>query len=552
MLAFLTLFSACMTGAEFRKSAPENTFDRLNHKTTQTLEEVNSVNDQTTNKNLIDPIYTLANKMGKAYQMQLNCNLTPVISLNNAGRFFDNFLLQDQNNIAMDKHSKGMQEMNSWKCNKKEVTQTTLAVLENMSNHIKVNQPILTDPLEGYNRWMFDVNEKIYDKALSPLVKVYHDTIHLNLRIGLKNLFSNAMSPVRLINSLLQLDFEKSGRVIARTLINTTFGIGGLADVAGEEYHIDQVDADFEKTFDMWGMPSGPYVVLPVIGSSTPRNTIERAVNFFISPAFLFSSASTNIGVSVQDSVNNASLNIGKKQTSETNGLNKYYSTRILYRQKRIYSSLGITEAIEKMNLLARKVTANKARKSTRLKEFKISIKNKDRIKLTKPFDSGFKKIGIELPKLVEDIASFNVKHNQGKLINIHKTLYKPTNSNDEISKYLEKWLNAWESQNVKLYLSFYVKGFRGSKKKHADWLVFRQYALKRNNNISIQLKNIKIILDKDTVHINFTQIYKSDSYSDIGIKEIVLTKKENEWKIFSEVWQPVNKNLKIPNSTYS
>ena len=125
-----------MTGAEFRKSAPENTFDRLNHKTTQTLEEVNSVNDQTTNENLIDPIYTLANNMGKAYQMQLNCNLAPVISLNNAGRFFDNFLLQDQNNIAMDKHSKGMQEIDSWKCNKEEVTQTTLALLENMSNHI--------------------------------------------------------------------------------------------------------------------------------------------------------------------------------------------------------------------------------------------------------------------------------------------------------------------------------------------------------------------------------------------------------------------------------
>ena len=131
-----------MTGAEFRKSAPENTFDRLNHKTTQTLEEVNSVNDQTTNENLIDPIYNLANKMGKVYQMQLNCNLTPVISPNDASRVFDNFLLQDQKNIVMDKHSKGMQEMESWKCNKKEVIQTTLAVLENISNHIKVSQPI--------------------------------------------------------------------------------------------------------------------------------------------------------------------------------------------------------------------------------------------------------------------------------------------------------------------------------------------------------------------------------------------------------------------------
>ncbi len=100
--------------------------------------------------------------------------------------------------------------------------------------------------------------------------------------------------------------------------------------------------------------------------------------------------------------------------------------------------------------------------------------------------------------------------------------------------------------------MSFYVKGFRGSKKKHADWLVFRKNALKRNNNISIRLKNIKIIVEKDTAYINFTQIYKSDSYSDIGIKEIVFSKNEKEWKIISEVWQSVNKSHKIANSKYS
>ena len=551
LLACLTLFSACMSGAEYRKPVPENTFDRLKLSATQTLEEVGSVNDQTTNENLNDPIYTLANKMGKAYQMQLNCNLTPVISSNDASRLFDNFLLQDQKNIVMDKHSKGMQEMNSWKCNKKEVIQTTLAVLDNISNYIKVNQPILTDPLEGYNRWMFDVNEKIYEKALNPLVNGYRDAIHQNLRIGIKNLISNAMSPVRLINSLLQLDFEKSGRVIARTLINTTFGIGGLADVAGEEYHIDQVDDDLDKAFDMWGIPSGPYVVLPLIGSSTTSNTIGRVANFFISPAFLFSSAPTNIGVSVQDSVNNASLNLGKKKQLETNGLDKYYSTRILYAQKRILVSLDIIKAKDRMNLLASKMAEHNPRKSARLKEFKTFIKNKERIKLTKPFDSGLKKIGIEIPKLVEDISQFNSKQNQAKLINSDITFNKLTSSNDEILKKLEKWVNAWENQDIETYLSFYAKDFRGSKKNHAGWLVSRKYALKRNNSISIQLKNIKMNINKDTVQFNFTQIYKSDNYSDIGTKEILLSNNGNELKIFNEVWKPINIRPNIAINTH-
>ena len=88
-----------MSGAEHRKPDPENNFNRLKLSTTQTSEEVGSVNDQTTNENLNDPIYTLANKMGKAYQMQLNCNLTPIISSNDASRLFDNFLLQDQTSI---------------------------------------------------------------------------------------------------------------------------------------------------------------------------------------------------------------------------------------------------------------------------------------------------------------------------------------------------------------------------------------------------------------------------------------------------------------------
>jgi phospholipid-binding lipoprotein MlaA len=530
-----------MTGAEHRKSVPEKKFDQLKISTTQISEEVDSVNDQTINKNLIKPIYTLANKMGKAYQMQLNCNLTPVISTNDASRFFDNYVLQDQKHIVMDEHSKGAQKMGSWKCSKNEVIQTTLALLENINDHVNVNQPILTDPLEGYNRWMFDINEVIYEKALNPLTKGYRNTVHQNLRIGIKNLISNAMSPVKLINSLLQLDFEKSGRVIARTLINTTFGIGGLADVAGEEYHIDQVDDDFDKALDMWGMPSGTYVVLPFIGSSTTRNAVGRATNILISPAFIFSSPSTSIGVSLHDSVNKASFNLGEKKPLEANSPDKYYSTHILYRQKRILVSLGISKAKEKINLLAGKIDKPNPRKLSR----------KERFKLTTPFHSGLQKIKTEKPKLIEDIYQVNSKQNKSKLININKNFNKITTSNNEILKYLEKWLNAWEKQDIKSYLSFYAKDFRGLKDKHTDWVFFRQHALKRNTNISVLINNITIIEYKDTVRINFTQNYNSDSYSDIGTKDIVWFKNGNKWEIISEIWKPKIISLNISDNTH-
>lgn len=196
--------------------------------------------------------------------------------------------------------------------------------------------PILTDPLEGYNRWMFGVNETIYDNVLEPVARGYRDTVHENLRLGIKNIFSNAMAPVKLVSSLLQLDFEKSGRVIARTLINTTFGIGGIADVAGEEYHIEDVGEDFDQALGSYGIPTGPYVVLPIFGPSTARNIVGRAADGFLSPTFFFApSTAVSVGLTVEENVNDASFIVDDKKQLEDSALDEYESVRDFYHQYR-------------------------------------------------------------------------------------------------------------------------------------------------------------------------------------------------------------------------
>jgi len=196
--------------------------------------------------------------------------------------------------------------------------------------------PILTDPLEGYNRWMFGVNETIYQNALEPVAKAYRDAIHENLRLGIKNLFSNAMAPVRLVSSLLQLDFEKSGRVIARTLINTTLGLGGIADVAGEEYHIEGVGEDFDQLLGSYGIPTGPYVVLPFFGPSTARNIVGRAADGFMSPTFFFApSTGISVSLTVEENINDASFIIDDKKQLEDSALDEYESVRDFYHQWR-------------------------------------------------------------------------------------------------------------------------------------------------------------------------------------------------------------------------
>jgi phospholipid-binding lipoprotein MlaA len=198
------------------------------------------------------------------------------------------------------------------------------------------DMPILADPLEGYNRWMFGVNETIYQNMLEPVAIGYRDAVHENLRLGIKNIFSNAMAPVRLVSSLLQLDFEKSGRVILRTLINTTLGLGGIADVAGEEYHIEGVGEDFDQLLGSYGIPTGPYVILPFFGPSTARNIVGRAADGFMSPTFFFApSTGISAGLTVEENINDASFIIDDKKQLEDSALDEYESVRDFYHQWR-------------------------------------------------------------------------------------------------------------------------------------------------------------------------------------------------------------------------
>ncbi len=118
----------------------------------------------------------------------------------------------------------------------------------------------------------------------------------------------------------------------------------------------------------------------------------------------------------------------------------------------------------------------------------------------------------------------------------------KMTTSKELVSKHLDQWARAWGKQDIELYLSFYSKEFKGSKESHADWRISRKIAFKRHANISIQLQNIQIYQNKDTADINFIQTFKSNGFSDIGIKELVWVKNGSGWRIIKETWIPYKK----------
>lgn len=135
------------------------------------------------------------------------------------------------------------------------------------------------DPLEGYNRFMYGVNRGVDHAIIRPVAKGYVAAVPESGRRGLTNVLNNVDEPKSFVNAVLQGKPRAALRTLARFIINTTLGVGGLADHASW-MGIRRQDEDFGQTFAVWGIGSGPYLVLPLLGPSTLRDTAGRVVEF--------------------------------------------------------------------------------------------------------------------------------------------------------------------------------------------------------------------------------------------------------------------------------
>jgi phospholipid-binding lipoprotein MlaA len=133
------------------------------------------------------------------------------------------------------------------------------------------------DPLEPVNRAIFGFNEFVYKYLMTPLAKGYNAVVPEPIRSGLSSVLSNLDGPVILANDLLQGEFARAGDTAARFVINTTLGVGGIADPAGD-LGFKKHSEDFGQTLGVWGMNEGFYIVLPLLGPSSPRDAIGKLV----------------------------------------------------------------------------------------------------------------------------------------------------------------------------------------------------------------------------------------------------------------------------------
>jgi phospholipid-binding lipoprotein MlaA len=149
-----------------------------------------------------------------------------------------------------------------------------IATLASVSGCATTNK----DPLEGLNRGIYKFNDVADRYAMKPVAKAYKAIAPSPVRTGISNFFSNLGTLTTVVNDLLQLKFAQAFSDAGRFVINTTFGVVGLIDVASMD-NIPKHQEDFGQTLGYWGMGSGAYLVLPILGPSTVRDASGLAID---------------------------------------------------------------------------------------------------------------------------------------------------------------------------------------------------------------------------------------------------------------------------------
>jgi phospholipid-binding lipoprotein MlaA len=160
---------------------------------------------------------------------------------------------------------------------------TILAFALLLAGCATVPAPDPRDPVESFNRDVNSVNRAVDEGALKPAAKVYERSLPGLVRAGVSNFFGNLGDPWSAVNSLLQLKIGDAAEDTMRFAVNTFFGLAGLLDIASDA-GIERHRQDFGTTLAHWGVPPGPYLVLPIIGPSTLRDTVALPADWLGDP----------------------------------------------------------------------------------------------------------------------------------------------------------------------------------------------------------------------------------------------------------------------------
>jgi phospholipid-binding lipoprotein MlaA len=196
----------------------------------------------------------------------------------------------------------------------------------------------LNDPIEPVNRAIFAFNNVLDIIIVEPVAKIYNAVFPGFVRDGVQNFMRNLRSPLIVANNLLQGDFGDAGVATARFVINTTVGIGGLVDVAGRQ-GLAYESEDLGQTLGVWGVGNGMYIVLPIFGPSSLRDTTGMVGDYFADPLRIWTHNTDNEWIyytrGIVEGIDNRSRLIKAVEDLRKNSLDYYAAVRSAYAQKR-------------------------------------------------------------------------------------------------------------------------------------------------------------------------------------------------------------------------
>ncbi|MEZ4598191.1 MAG: VacJ family lipoprotein [Syntrophotaleaceae bacterium] len=191
------------------------------------------------------------------------------------------------------------------------------------------------DPIEPFNRGMFWVNDKLYFYLFKPVARGFR-VVPEPARQSVSNFFSNLGTPVRFVNSLLQLKMADAGTELGRLAINSTIGIGGLFDPAKKWFDLNRKDEDLGQTLGSYGVGNGVYLVWPIFGPSSARDTVGMVGDFFLDPLYYIQmKPAERIGLNALEQETRLSLDKDTYEAIKRQALDPYIYVRTSYYQLR-------------------------------------------------------------------------------------------------------------------------------------------------------------------------------------------------------------------------
>ncbi len=194
----------------------------------------------------------------------------------------------------------------------------------------------VADPLQPWNTVWYHFNDKLYFWLLKPVAQGYKAVVPTIARTGVSNFFNNLATPIRFVNCLLQGKMKDSGSELGRFVINSTVGVLGFGEVASGLAGLEPpTPEDLGQTLGSYGVGNGLYIIWPIFGPSTVRDTVGLVGDYFLDPVTYIDDFGIRVAVKSVDTVNATSFRLGDYEALKDAALDPYLSIRDAYIQNR-------------------------------------------------------------------------------------------------------------------------------------------------------------------------------------------------------------------------